>query len=99
MYVLGHPLLALSNILSSILWLYSLIILASVIISFFKVNPYHPAMRILHILTDPAYKKVRPYMPKLSGIDLAPLAILLIISFVEQGILPIIRDFAKSLLS
>jgi YggT family protein len=99
MYVLGYPLLALANILAGVLWCYSLVVLASVIISFFKVNPYHPAMRILHMLTEPAYRKVRPYMPKMGGIDLSPLAILLIISFIEQGILPIIRDFAASLLS
>jgi YggT family protein len=98
MYVLGHPLLALNSILASILWLYSIIILASVIISFFKISPYHPAMRILHNLTEPVYKKIRPYMPNLNGIDLSPLAILLILSFIEQGILPIIRDFAISLL-
>lgn len=100
MYVIAYPLIAASNIIASIIWLYTLVIFASVIMSFFrdKISPYHPVMRILIMLTEPVYQKVRPYIPNLGGIDLAPLAILLLLSFVEQGILPVITTFAQSLI-
>lgn len=103
MYILGHPLLALTNIIDGILSLYTIIIIASVILSFFiaygKVSAYHPVSRILISLTEPAYRKLRRYLPNPNGIDLSPIAVLLLLSFISQGILTVIRQFAQSLLS
>jgi YggT family protein len=38
---------------------------------------------ILHRLTEPALKRIRPYMPNLGAIDLTPMALILILIFVQ----------------
>jgi YggT family protein len=38
---------------------------------------------ILHRLTEPALKRIRPYMPNLGGIDLSPMALILALFFVQ----------------
>lgn len=97
MYVLGYPLQALAQIISAILFLYTIIIIASVVVSWLRLDPWHPVVRILGQLTTPVYRRVRPYLPRTGRIDLAPLAVLLVIMFIQQGILPIISRFAASL--
>lgn len=98
MYVIGYPLQALAHIISTILFLYTIIIIASAVISWLRLDPWHPAVKILNKLTVPVYRRVRPYMPRTGRIDLTPLAVLLVIMFIQQGILPIIMRFAASLI-
>ena len=38
---------------------------------------------ILHRLTEPALKPIRQYMPKLGGIDLTPMALILALIFLQ----------------
>lgn len=98
MYVLGYPLIAVLNILNALLWLYSIVIIASVVASWLRVTPFHPAMRILNMLTEPVYLRLRRYMPNTGQIDLAPLAAILLIMLIQQGILPIFYRIGASLI-
>lgn len=98
MYVIGYPLQALVQILSAVLFLYTIIIIASVVISWLRLDPWHPVVRVLHQLTAPVYRRVRRFLPRTGRIDLAPLGVLLAIMFIQQGILPIISRFAVSLI-
>ncbi len=97
MFVIGHPLMALVNILDSILFLYTMIIIASAILSWVNPDPMNPIVRIIRNLTDPAMRKLQPYVPLVGGIDLTPIAVLLVIHFFRTGILPIVYQFAHGL--
>ena len=99
MYILGYPLQAVVYIIDSILFLYTILIIASVVVSWLRLDPWHPAVRILSQLTTPVYRRVRPYLPRTGAIDLAPLAVLLLIMFVQQGILPIFYRFAANMVA
>ncbi len=99
MYTIGYPLLAVIQILDSILFLYTLLIIASAIVSWLRPDPYHPAIRILHKLTEPVYNRIRRYIPKTSQLDLAPLVALLAIMFIQQGILPIFNRIAEKMIN
>lgn len=98
MYVLGHPLLALVDILDGFLFIYSIIIIASAVVSWLRPSPHHPAVRILNMLTLPLFMRLRRFVPRAGYIDLTPLAALLAIMFIRMGILPIFRTFALNLI-
>jgi YggT family protein len=91
MYVLGMPLLAAVNILSSILTIYSFVVIAAVLISWVGPDPYNPVVRILRQLTEPVFSLIRRFTPRLGAIDLSPVVVLLIIMFIQQGIFPVLH--------
>ncbi len=79
-------------LLLSILDLYFYVIIAAVIASwlvgFGIVNSYNPIartiLRALHALTEPVFAPVRRILPALGGLDLSPLIVLLLISFLRN---------------
>ena len=98
MYIIGYPLLALVQILNGLLFLYTIVIIAQAILSWVNPDPYHPVVRILHRLTDPAYSRLRRYLPQTGTIDLTPLVLILAIMFIQQGILPVFARIAQQLI-
>lgn len=106
MYIIGYPLQALVEIAHSILFIYTIVILANVVLSWVNPDPYNPIVRIITSLTNPAFQFVRNQMRRLGlgnfiqigMIDLAPLILLLLIMFIQRGILPIIGQTARSML-
>jgi YggT family protein len=98
MYILGYPLLAAVNILSSLLLLYMFVIIAAAVVSWVNPDPLNPIVRFLRTVTDPVLDKLRPYIPSLGGLDLTPLLLLILLAFVRDGLLPAIAAFARDLL-
>lgn len=91
MYAIGMPLLAAINIVSSVLTIYSFIVIGAVLISWVGPDPYNPIVRILRQLTEPTFKLFRRYTPRLGAIDISPVVVLLLIMFIQQGIFPVLR--------
>ncbi len=56
---------------------YSLIIVAAVIVSWTNVRREHPAVRLLHRLTEPVLAPIRKVLPPMGGIDFSPLVLLI----------------------
>ena len=57
--------------------LYSLIVLAAVVLSWIRVDPRNPLVRIVHILTEPALDPIRRALPPMGGFDLSPMVLLI----------------------
>ena len=57
--------------------LYSLIIVAAVVVSWINVPRDHPAVRLLHRLTEPVLAAVRKILPPMGGMDFSPLVVLI----------------------
>lgn len=57
--------------------LYSLIIVAAVVVSWTSVPRDHPAVRLLHRLTEPVLAPIRKVLPPMGGIDFSPLVLLI----------------------
>ncbi|MBW2275187.1 MAG: YggT family protein [Deltaproteobacteria bacterium] len=57
--------------------LYSLIVVAAVVVSWINVRRDHPAVRLLHGLTEPVLAPIRKVLPPLGGIDLSPVVLLI----------------------
>ncbi len=56
---------------------YSLIIVAAVVVSWTNVPREHPALRLLRRLTEPVLAPIRKVLPPMGGMDLSPLVLLI----------------------
>ncbi len=82
--------------ISYLIYLYTWIVLADVILSFLMqlniVNPYQPTVRsiaqALHAVTEPLLRPIRNMLPKTGGIDFSPFVLLLACYFVQSVVLP-----------
>jgi YggT family protein len=57
--------------------LYSLIVVAAVVVSWINVPRDHPAARLLQRLTEPLFAPIRKVLPPLGGIDFSPVVLLI----------------------
>ncbi len=56
---------------------YSLIIVAAVVVSWTNLPREHPAVRLLHRLTEPVLAPIRKVLPPMGGMDFSPLLLLI----------------------
>lgn len=80
------------NLLQFVNWLlgaYSLVVIASALISWVSPDPRNPIVRFLNAVTEPVLWQIRrSKIPTVfGGIDLAPLLLLLVIFFVQNVVI------------
>ncbi len=63
--------------LSLLFDLYSLLVLAAVILSWVQVEPDNPIRKVTDTLVEPVLEQIRRVMPALGGLDLSPIVLLL----------------------
>lgn len=78
------------NLVLTLINLYSFVIIARAISSFFPISPsspFAPVVDILYRLTEPVFAPVRRVLPPMGGLDLAPLVVLIVLNFIIVPIL------------
>ncbi|MDT8446133.1 MAG: YggT family protein [bacterium] len=65
--------LGLRDVISGGLTLFTWAVIIRAILSWFRPDPYHPAVRILVRFTDPVLLPIQRFMPDLGGLDLSPI--------------------------
>ncbi len=100
MVIWANFLNALAQIIHISLKLYMWIVIIRAIISWVYPNPYHPLVRILYYLTEPALRPFRRIAPpyKLGGIDISPIFVILLILFIDNFLVASLRHYALSIL-
>lgn len=99
MYILGNVLLGTSAVLDTILFMLTILVIASVIISWVNADPYNQIVRIIRMTTSPVYSYIRKKIPThFGGLDLTPIIVLLAIQFSQIAIVNSLRMFANNLL-
>ncbi len=63
-------------LLARIFDLYSLIVLAAVILSWVRLPPDNPIVRVTSALTEPLLAPIRRILPDLGGLDISPMVLL-----------------------
>jgi len=78
-------------VLADLLQVYSLVIIAEVIVSWAmmlgaRISPYAPWVRALQRVTDPVLEPIRGLIPphRLGGIDISPIVALFLIQIVQN---------------
>ena len=79
-----------ANILQLFWWCVIIWTVLELLVNFKVVNPFQPAVQkvryALNRLCEPVVRPIRKYMPDLGGIDLSPVIVLLLISFVQDAL-------------
>ena len=97
MMIAQNTVMALAEVVGLILQIYLWLIVGRAIISWVDPNPYNPIVRFVYSATEPVLEQARRIIPPLGGIDLSPIAVLLLIIFLRNLIVNSLYDFAGRL--
>lgn len=88
----GHVvLLGLSWLIGWSLWLLIFLLIVQAVLSW--VNPTAPIAPLIHLLTDPLLEPIRRRLPLVGGVDLSPLALILV---AQLGV-SVLRSYAPTI--
>lgn len=93
----GLAVLAAGKLLGALFSLYFFTILIQAVLSWVNAG-YNPVVGLLHAVNEPVLRPARRILPAISGIDLSPLIVLIVLKFLEILLLGPINDFGISLL-
>ena len=65
------------GLLFSLIDVYSLILLAAVLLSWVRLERDNPLVRLIHQLTEPVLARVRSVLPAAAGFDFSPMVVLI----------------------
>lgn len=90
-------LLSVTDIIKMLLDIFVYAIFASAILSWFAAGNYGSASSILYSLTEPLLSICRKVIPDMGGIDLSPLAALVLLQLAKMMILPPLQQLVSLL--
>lgn len=67
-----------------ILQLFSMLILARVLMSWVQIDPYHPVAQFIHNTTEPFLRPIRDVLPPAGGMDFSPMVLMIIVIIIGQ---------------
>jgi len=82
------------RIVSFLFDVYSLILLARVLASWFQVDSYNPLMQLLYRLTEPVLAPIRRFLPPAGAIDFSPVVAFVLIIVAKQIVLRVLVSLA-----
>ena len=98
MFLLANLLVAVAQILDYILWAYTWIIIARVLISYINVDTQNPLVRFLYATTDPVLERVREKLPLVAGgFDWSPIVVWIAVVFLQHFVVRSLFDIANAL--
>ena len=65
------------RLIAALLDLYSLVVLAAVVMSWMRMDTRHPLARMVYGLTEPALAPIRRALPLMGGLDFSPMVLLI----------------------
>jgi YggT family protein len=75
------------RLIDTLLWLFEIVLLVRVIMSWFRVDPYHPVVRFIYQITEPVLAPVRnilaPYQRSVP-LDFSPLVVFILIDIIRR---------------
>jgi YggT family protein len=70
-------------LLARLIDIYTLVVLAAVIVSWVQLSPSHPVVQFLRSLTEPALTPIRKILPPMGGLDLSPMVLIIGLQFLK----------------
>jgi YggT family protein len=96
--VLRELIIAFAELFNLLIQLYIFIVIGRALISWVNPDPYNPIVRFLNKATEPVFYRMRSILPLVfSGIDLTPIALLLLLTFMQRLISGWLFQLANSL--
>ena len=85
---------ALASVVYYVLELYIYVVIARALISWVNPDPWNPIVQFLTRVTEPALAPIRGLVGWRLGIDLSPLILILILTFLQKFIVPSLMHLA-----
>ncbi len=84
MSLIGDLIITVALILDFVLGIYIWVVIIAALISWVNPDPYNPIVRLLHAVTEPAFRPIRRLIGyRLGPIDISPLIVILVIIFTQ----------------
>ena len=102
MHLLGLIVLSLAKILRLLVNIYTFIVAFAVILSRVNSAPYNPIVRFLYQATNPVFRFVRRFMPRLffrTGFDVTPILVFVLLIVIDTVLVGLLFEGAQTLLS
>ena len=96
--IAGLLVLDIALLLKQIVWIYLLVIIIQVIISWVNPGAYSPSTVLMYQLTEPVLRPVRRIIPPTGGIDWSPLIILIGLNLALMLLIAPLEDFGNILI-
>lgn len=74
-------------LLSQLINLYSLVVMASVVLSWIQLPADNPLVRGVNALTEPVLEPIRRVLPSLGGFDLSPMVLFVALRLLGRALL------------
>jgi len=90
--LISGVMVAILNIIHSLIFTYIILIIIASVLSFIKVDPYNPIVTTIQRLTQPTFQFVHQKLPFLvvSGIDLSPIVIIIVLQLIDTFLTQIV---------
>lgn len=88
----GLLVLSAAELLTLLINIYFWAVIIQAILSWINPDTYHPAIILLHQLTEPILRPARNLLPPISGLDLSPLLVLIALQLANILLVSPIRD-------
>src|SRR3990167_4895772 len=94
MFVFRNVLLGTATVLDYVLWLYMWVIIARALISWVNPDPWNPIVQFLDRATEPVLSPIRRWIGWRMGMDLSPIIVILIITFLQIAVVQSLKELA-----
>ena len=72
------------RLLATLIDLYSLVVVAAVVMSWLGLDRRHPVASFVYNLTEPALAPIRNALPPVAGLDFSPMVLLIGLRFLRN---------------
>ena len=73
------------DLLGTLVSFYSFVVLARILLTWVpNLDPYHPAVKLLHQVTEPVLEPARKLIPPLGMMDISPVVVTIALSFLAD---------------
>ena len=72
------------RLVATLIDLYSIIVLAAVVMSWVQADRRHPLVRWVYSMTEPVLAPLRRVLPPLGGLDLSPMVLLVVLRVIRD---------------
>lgn len=98
MPLLPNIIIAIADVVSILLQIYTWLIIARALISWVSPDPHNPIVSFLYMVTEPILRPARRLIPPIGGtIDISPIVVLVLIVFLRQALVKTLYDIARNL--
>jgi YggT family protein len=94
----GLLLLAVAQLVGLLINVLFWAVIIQAILSWVNPDPYQPAVRLLYQLTEPILRPARRMIPPISGLDLSPILVLVVLHLLKLLLVAPLQDMGFSLL-